>query len=446
MNKKVLKWFFPGVTIVMFTTLLIALLQDFVPSTANVFISTTMGMISYCIMLTLILIAVRPKALEKKLGLTAMYNIHAWMAIALPVTLFIHVFIRWSGLGYIFEFNISSASTWGYGGLIALVVVMLTGIFVLSDTFIQYFKPLKNLKENYFKRNTHLWLHRLAIVSVIAIHFHVYNVYYLRNNIPFRFLITGYTVFVLGWYFLYKIRLGLLPKYEIVSIEKPTPTIYDIEVKPERGEVLDYDAGQYGFFRFVDSEVTSEAHPFSFSSAPELSHEKVHFMIKESGDFTSSLDQVELGDRVTIEGPYGDYFPHEEKNADTPMVLVSGGIGVTPNLSILRHEIAVNSNRRIAFIWGLAFEEDLMYYDELKQMAEEFPNFSYHLIYSGEEVEGFPYGFVDDEFIRNEGLEELYETANWYVCGPPPMLEATKSLLEANNVDEDRKYIEEFAF
>ncbi len=47
------------------------------------------------------------------------------------------------------------------------------------------------------------------------------------------------------------------------------------------------------------------------------------------------------GDRVTIEGPYGNYFPEEiEQNEDLPIVLLSGGIGVTPNFSILRHEIA----------------------------------------------------------------------------------------------------------
>ena len=114
MNKKVVQWFYPGVALFIFTTLLITLLIDFVPSTAEVFVSTTMGMVSYSIMLTVILIAVRPKAIEKVLGLTQMYQIHAWMAMALPVSLFIHVFIRWSGLERIVTLEISDASLWGY--------------------------------------------------------------------------------------------------------------------------------------------------------------------------------------------------------------------------------------------------------------------------------------------------------------------------------------------
>lgn len=446
-SQKVYKWFFPGVAIFMFVTLFIALIVDYVPDTAQIFWSTTMGMISYCIMLTLVLIAVRPKALEKKLGLTDMYEIHAWMAMVLPLTLLIHVFIRWSGLENILALDISSASMWGYGGLITLILVMLSGIFVLSDTIIKKSEKLMDLKENHYKRNRHLWIHRLSIVSVIAIHFHIYNVYYLRNNIPFRFLTTLYTIIILGWYFVYKVRIARLPKYEVVELNQPAKDIHEVVMRPVGGDRLDYQAGQYAFFRFVDSKIASEAHPFSFSSSPLADKETVTIMIKEDGDWTSSLDKVEIGDKVTIEGPYGKFYPDDIANDEsTPMVLLSGGIGVTPNLSVLREEITKNSDRRIAFIWGLAFEEDTMYLDEMKKLEEEFPNFSYHYIYSEEEVEGFPYGFVDDDFIREEGLDEFYEKATWHVCGPPPMLEASKGLLKENEVVEDQAYIEEFAF
>lgn len=447
MNKKMLKWFFPGLATFMFLSLLIALLQDYVPDTAQIFFSTTTGTLSYCIMLTLVLISVRPKALEKKLGLTEMYEIHAWMAMALPVTLFVHVWIRWSGLERVMTLNISNTSLLGYIGLISLFLVMITGIFVLSDTIIKKSDKLMDMKQNVYKRNRHLWVHRLAIVSIIAIHFHVYNVIYLRNNVPFRFLTTLYTVIALGWYVIYKIKIARLPKYEIIEINMPTPDIREIVMKPVNGNRMDYKAGQYGFFRFVDSKVTSEAHPFSFSSAPSAEKETLTVMIKEDGDFTSSLDLVDEGDKVTIEGPYGNFYPDDiAENEDRAMLLLSGGIGVTPNLSVLREEMAKNSDRRIAFVWGLAYEADTMYLDEMKKLADDFPNFTYHFIYSEEEVDGFPHGFVDDEFIAEEGLEDFYDNASWHVCGPGPMLEASKKLLDEKNVTKEQAYIEEFAF
>ena len=444
-NKK-WRWFYPGLAIFMFATLLVALLVDYVPDTAQIFWSTTMGMISFCIMLTLILIAVRPKAIEKQLGLTEMYEVHAWMAMALPITLLIHVGIRWSGWDRILSLDLSGASLWGYAGLITLILVMLSGIFVLSDTIIKKSDKLIELKETYFKRNRHLWVHRLAIVSVIAIHFHIYEVYYLRNNIPFRMLASIYTVVTLGWYFIYKFRLGRLPKYEVIDIKKTTQDIHQITMRPVEGSMINYQAGQYGFFRFVDSDISSEAHPFSFSSAPNHTEDTLQIMVKEDGDWTSELGQVVEGDKVTIEGPYGNYYADEIKHSDTPIVLLSGGIGVTPNFSILRHEIAKNSDRRIVFVWGLDTEDDMMYIDELDKIENEFPNFSYHLVFSGEEVEGYPHGFIDQDFMENEELDQFFETAHFHVCGPPPMLEAAKGLLADNDVGEDQASIEEFAF
>lgn len=445
MNQRALKWLFPGVAVFMFITFLIALLQDFVPPNASELLSNVTGTFSFCIMLTLVLISVRPKFIERKLGLTEMYHVHAWMAMVLPVTLLVHVGIRWSGLENVLTLSLSTTSIWGYIGLLSLIIVMLTGIFVLSDTLIKWSKKLMGLKKNKYKRNRHLWLHRLAIVSVIAIHFHVYNVRYLEGNIPFYFLTTFYTVGVLGWYFIYKIRLGTLPKYEVVRIEKASPKVHEIELSPANGKRLDYIAGQFGFFRFVDSEVSSEAHPFSFSSAPAYHKDTVTVMIKEDGDFTSSLGQVKAGDKVTIEGPYGNLYPEEVRESKEPMVLVSGGIGVTPNLSLVREEIARNSDRRIIFIWGIGFENELMYIEELEAFAEKYPNFSHHIIFSEEKVEGFSHGFVDNKFIENEGLKDYYETATWHICGPPPMLNAIRGLMSDNNVTEEQTYIEEFA-
>src|SRR5699024_6000014 len=237
MNKQIIRWFFPGVATVMFITFLIALLQDYIPPNFQEFMSNITGSLSFCIMLTLVLISVRPKAIEKKLGLTDMYEVHAWMAMVLPVTLLIHVTIRWSGIENILNFNLTNTSILGYIGLITLIVVVLTGIFVLSDTIIKKSKKLMNFKGN-ANRNMYLWLHRFAIVSVIAIHFHVYNVSYLLENTAFRFLASFYTIFVLGWYFLFKLKLGRLPKYEVVRRSKISPKIHEIELKPMDGNRL----------------------------------------------------------------------------------------------------------------------------------------------------------------------------------------------------------------
>ena len=123
MNQRALKWLFPGVAVFMFITFLIALLQDFVPPNASELLSNVTGTFSFCIMLTLVLISVRPKFIERKLGLTEMYHVHAWMAMVLPVTLLVHVGIRWSGLENVLTLSLSTTSIWGYIGLLSLIIV-----------------------------------------------------------------------------------------------------------------------------------------------------------------------------------------------------------------------------------------------------------------------------------------------------------------------------------
>lgn len=61
-------------------------------------------------------------------------------------------------------------------------------------------------------------------------------------------------------------------------------------------------------------------------------------------------------------------------------------------------------------------------------------------------MEGFAHGFVDKDYIQSEGLEEYFQSATWHICGPPPMLNAAKKMLEENSVPEEHVRIEEFAF
>lgn len=443
---KVLKWFFPVLSVVIFGTLLWAMLLSWSPGSAQGFLSFASGLLAYSMMLTVVLISVRPKKIEHQLALPEIYTIHGWMSMTLFAAIVVHVFIQWNGLGNIFSGEMSTVSLWGFIGVLFLVIVMLTGIFVLSNTFIKRSRKLMQLKETYFKRERHLWLHRLAILSVAAIYLHMFNLGFLASNTVFMALLTGYTVIVLGWYFIYKIRLARLPRYKVHSITKPTPTLYEIDLMPADGSMMDYKAGQYAFLRFVGSDVSSESHPFSFTSAPTHNQTHVQVMIKEAGDFTNTLDKVKLGDELTLEGPYGNYFPREAALSDTPMVLLSGGIGMTPNLSILRHEIAEKTDRKIHFVWGLALGDDLMLIDEFEEIEKEHPNFSYHMIFSNEEVAGYSYGFITYEYLNEIGVGELYDTANFYICGPAPMINAAKKILKENNVPDENVYLEEFAF
>lgn len=440
------KWFYPGVSILIFATLYIAMTMTFSPSSFRILVAIVTGLLSYSIMLTLILISIRPKSIEKKVGLTELYEIHGWMAMVIPIAILLHVIIFWSGLESILAFDLSPTSITGYIGVLLLVIVMVTGIFSLSQTFIKQSKRLMKRKSKQKNRYLNLWLHRLSIFSVIAIYLHISNVGFVSDNQLFMTLLTVYTGLTLGAYIVKKIHNLMLPKYQVARIEKITPGVHEIELESVNGKTMDIEPGQFAFFRFVDSDVTREPHPFSFSASSRTKEGNLTVMIQEDGDFTKTLGQVKVGDKVTIEGPYGNFYPESVQQSNKPMVLFSGGIGVTPSLGVLEAEIKKNSNRRIAFIWGVGFEKDLIDKEIIERLAHENENFTFHVIFSGEEVAGYPHGFVDDAFIKSQGLEEMYEKATWHICGPAPMLDAARGLLEANDVSEEQTFIEEFAF
>ena len=134
------KWFYPGVSILIFATLYIAMTMTFSPSSFRILVAIVTGLLSYSIMLTLILISIRPKSIEKKVDLTELYEIHGWMAMVIPIAILLHVIIFWSGLESILAFDLSPTSITGYIGVLLLVIVMVTGIFSLSQTFIKQSK------------------------------------------------------------------------------------------------------------------------------------------------------------------------------------------------------------------------------------------------------------------------------------------------------------------
>ena len=444
-TNKFYDWLFPGISLVMFATLLGSILAQSDSMSVLQLISYSSGLLAYTMMLTVTFMGSRPRFIEKYFGMPEMYEIHALMGVVLSIMGVIHIIIQWNGFRWITE--MSTVSQTGFLAVFSLIIVMFTGIFSLSGIFIDRIPLLRKWKESVFNRELSLWLHRLSIVAIVAIYFHLFLLPFLNENTLFMTLLTIYTVAILGYYVIWKLKISFAPKFELKSIKQGTPSLWVLEFEPKNGSIKPYVPGDYFFIRFKNTDITTEGHPFSASSAITSDYSNsIEFMIKEAGDWTGSLQNVNVGDIATLEGPYGNFFPDDVQESEDPFVLLAGGIGLTPNLSILRHEHEKNSNRRIHLVWGLAIEEDMFMIEELETMKAANPNFSYDIIFSNEEVEGFPHGFITHEYLEELGVSSLYQSAKFFVCGPPPMLNASKTLLDNQNVPDNHIYLDEFGF
>ncbi|MBZ6526162.1 hypothetical protein HYQ40_00135 [Aerococcaceae bacterium DSM 111021] len=444
-TKKIYDWLFPGISLIMFASLLGAILIDSNSMGVPQLVSYSSGLLAYTMMLTVTFMGSRPRFIEKYFGMPEMYEIHALMGVVLSIMGVIHIAIQWNGFQWITDMSIVSQT--GFLAVFSLIIVMFTGIFSLSGIFIDRNPTLRRWKESVFNREISLWLHRFSIVAIIAIYFHLFLLPFLNENTLFMTLLTSYTVLILSYYSFWKIKIFMSPKFVLKNIKQGTPSLWVLEFEPKKGSIKSYVPGDYFFIRFQNSDITTEGHPFSASSAITSNYpNSIEFMIKEAGDWTGSLKNVNIGDIATLEGPYGNFFPDKVKESDAPFILLAGGIGLTPNLSILRHQHENNSQRKIQLVWGLALEEDMFMLDELEAIKSANPNFSYHIIFSNEEVEGYPHGFISHEYLEEIGVSPLYQSAKFFVCGPPAMLNASKNLLDNHNVPDDNIYLDEFGF
>ena len=439
-------WLFPTMSLVTFASLLGTMLMSMDSISTSSLISFSSGLLAYTMMLTVTFIGSRPRFLEKQFGMPEMYEVHAVMSVVLTILSAIHIFIQWNGLQWIPD--MSDVSQAGWVGVIALIIVMFTGIFSLSGIFVDNNESFRLFKDK-LNREVNLWLRRLAIVAIGAIYLHMYFLPFLKDNTAFMVLLNVYTIATLSYYFYWKFKILLSPEYKVTKIYKATPSLWVLEFEPVKGTMETYNAGDYYFIRFKGADITGEGHPFSTSSAMTKRYSNsIEFMIKEAGDWTGSLGNINVGDIATLEGPYGHFLPKEvdqTNEEEVPYVLLGGGIGLTPNLSVLRHEVEKDSQREIHLIWGLAYEEDMFMLEELDAVKEQNPNFHYHIIFSNEEVEGYPFGFITNDFLETIGADK-YTNGHFFVCGPGPMLDATRNILKEANVSFDQIHLDDFGF
>ncbi|MGV8095948.1 MAG: NADH:ubiquinone reductase (Na(+)-transporting) subunit F [Mangrovibacterium sp.] len=138
------------------------------------------------------------------------------------------------------------------------------------------------------------------------------------------------------------------------------------------------------------------------------------------------------GDKVTISGPYGEFFL---KNNDNEMMFIGGGAGMAPMRSHLFHLFYTLkvSNKKISFWYGARSWKEVFYYDQFRDIEKSFPNFSFNLALSDPLPEdnwtgptGFIHQVIYDQYLsKHEEPEEI----DYYLCGPPMMNAAVQKML-----------------
>jgi len=181
-------------------------------------------------------------------------------------------------------------------------------------------------------------------------------------------------------------------------------------------------------------------------ATPPFDRAKGGFVNANPGICSSYVFSRKPGDKVTISGPYGEFFLRETENE---MMFIGGGAGMAPMRSHIFHLFhTLKSGRKVTFWYGARSLREVFYKEEFDAIAEKFPNFTWHLALSEplpednwEGPTGFIHQVIHDEYLVNH---EEPEDIEYYLCGPGMMTQAVETMLDGLGVPKENVMFDDF--
>ena len=213
----------------------------------------------------------------------------------------------------------------------------------------------------------------------------------------------------------------LIPKLGVITdIRIDTPDIKTFRVvSPEGKKLFEHRPGQCAM---VSIPGVGEA-MFSITSSP-TNTEYMEFSIKKCGCLTTWLHQAEVGQNVTVRGPYGNPFPVDDVFAGKDLLFVAGGVGLAPLRSVINYCRHYRDRYgKIDIVYGSRSKDDLLDYQEIINEWSTDAGVNVHLTIDREQ-EGWDghVGFVPN-YVKELGFDNN-KTA--VLCGPPIMIKFTR--------------------
>ena len=240
-----------------------------------------------------------------------------------------------------------------------------------------------------------------------------------------------------------------------VQLEAPPHTVHykDFDIAPEYHE--DWD--NFNLWRYTSKVDEPVIRAYSMANYPE---EKgiIKFNIRIAsppphgpegippGKMSSYVFSLKPGDKITVSGPYGEFFA---KDTDAEMVFIGGGAGMAPMRSHIFDQLKrLKSKRKISFWYGARSKREMFYVEDYDGLAAEFDNFEWHVALSDPQPEdnwegytGFIHNVLYDNYLKDHPAPEDCE---FYMCGPPVMNAAVISMLKSLGVEDENILLDDF--
>ena len=379
-------------------------------------LSSGFAMAGFAMLLLEFVLSGRYRHITARVGMDLTMRFHQWMALAALAFLLLHPFLytdysqRPAGTGV----RLTPAAT--VSGMLAWTLLLVLVVFA-------WFR--RHLPLSYEAwRLTH-GMGALLVAALGAHHVldtgHYAQHAWLRG---FWLAASVLAIAALGWAYLLK-PLGQ-SSWRVVAVAPEAERIWRVVLEPRRTREFAFQAGQFVWLKLHRAFGRITEHPFSIASAPGQLP-RLQFLVKEGGDFTDGIGRVAPGTRAYVDGPYGNFTL--EGRDGRGIVLIAGGVGIAPCLSLARDLAATHDPRPLTLIYADRTERQLAARSELEALARA-PGRTLHLVLA-EPPAGWSglRGQLDAANLRACLPRDDARAWLYFVCGPPGMIDAVELAL-----------------
>jgi ferredoxin-NADP reductase len=234
-----------------------------------------------------------------------------------------------------------------------------------------------------------------------------------------------------------------MQKYKVVEAKKITPTILQLTLTP-KSKKMSFDPGQYAAISFRRNGRPTTVRCFSIVSSPNSDH--LQFAMRVQGDFTTAATELQPGDDVMVQGPFGQFVIDDR--FDKNVLMLAGGIGVTPFMSMIRFANEIKLKIPITLIYSCRTQSEVPFFQELLDIEKSNPRFKVLFLISEGDYSQLRGARVMKSRISEDILNKVtggfYGSFTHFVCGPQGFISTAQSILIDNNVDSDHLIVEAF--
>ena len=200
-------------------------------------------------------------------------------------------------------------------------------------------------------------------------------------------------------------------EFILINKKEEAENIISLFFKTVDGFKYEYISGQY----VVVKPDISTGRGKSYTISSDLSEENICITVKRKGEVSSFLIDLKIGDSIFFEGPYGNFYPKKE---DKDIVMIAGGIGVTPFFSIIKNKIKLDFKKQIFLLFSNKSIERTPFFKELNNISKINSHFKVIYCLTKDKTENpliREYTRIDERIIKKYIIS--LDNKNYYICG-----------------------------